>query len=110
MTVTWSGGDPNTNVEIVGSNSTINLQTASVSSSSFVCLAKNSDGRFTVPSSVLTQLPASLSIPGLPAGTGGLGGSLGLQSSGPGIRLTTTGIDYLLANYDYSVSQTVSYQ
>ncbi|MDZ4800980.1 MAG: hypothetical protein SGI92_22710 [Bryobacteraceae bacterium] len=111
VTVTWSGGDPNTNVEISGFNSSINLQTFSSTTVSFVCLAKNSDGRFTVPASVLTQLPASTSIPGLPPGTPGLGGgSLGISSSGPGIRLTATGIDYLLANYDYSVNQTVSYQ
>lgn len=54
ITLTWSGGAGNTNIQISGGNSTDN--TGSVGAS-FACFAAASAGTFTIPSSVLLALP-----------------------------------------------------
>ena len=68
LTLNWTGGNPSDSVEIVGSSSTTtgtgsNAVTTSVS---FICLTTVAPGTFTVPTSVLGQLPASAAnSPGL---------------------------------------------
>ncbi|HYL39424.1 MAG TPA: hypothetical protein VEV17_26135 [Bryobacteraceae bacterium] len=51
LTVTWTGGDPNSDVEIFGSSSSGNVSVG------FVCFAPVSWQSFTVPSYVLYALP-----------------------------------------------------
>jgi len=79
MTLTWSGGTPNSFVQISGENSTDNTNSIGAS---FTCYALGSAGTFTIPPSVLLALPAgpnggwsftptgsiAFSAPGLPLG------------------------------------------
>jgi hypothetical protein len=55
LRVTWTGGDPGSFVEIFGYSVRENPDVGAL----FVCVAPVSAGQFTVPSSVLLQLPAS---------------------------------------------------
>jgi uncharacterized protein (TIGR03437 family) len=56
LKLNWTGGLTSDLVEIFGSSSS--GSGANTTTTSFICLAKAGDGTFTVPSSVLTQLPA----------------------------------------------------
>ncbi len=105
LNVTWTGGDPSTNTTISGGSSSINLSTGSFSSSSFSCIAKTSAGSFTVPADVLGKLPATTSLPTGGVSVPGVGGSLSVGTAGPGVRMVATGVDYLVANYDITISQ-----
>ncbi|MBE0660583.1 MAG: hypothetical protein IH602_23005 [Bryobacteraceae bacterium] len=105
VTVRWTGGEPSTFLTISG---------ASVSSptdgAAFVCIQNASAGEFTVPSSVLSQLPASGVI-----GAGGFNfvtrGTLVLSASGKGKRFASpTGLDILTANNYWIWSYTPQYQ
>jgi len=55
LDITWSGGDPNGYAAIFGTSTTDAPQVTA----SFACLEKNSIGHFTVPSWVLSGMPAS---------------------------------------------------
>ena len=81
LTVTWTGGDPDTLVFINGS-SYVADQSGKLTGAAFQCYENNTAGRFTVPASVLQQLPASAAI-----SAGGFSftmpGSLGLSSIDP---------------------------
>jgi len=55
LQLSWSGGDPNGYVAIVGTSTTDSPQVTG----SFACLVQNSAGKFTVPSWVLFGMPAS---------------------------------------------------
>jgi len=107
VTVTWSGGEPTTLVGIQGVSTVAQGTTASVTS--FQCWARNTDGRFTVPMSTLSQMLASSRI-----AAGGISilirGSLAIASVGTGTRMTATGIDYLTAGNQWGVAQTVEYK
>lgn len=107
ITLAWSGGEPSTLVTIQGSSTLI--QGSAVSVSSFQCYAKNTDGQFTVPASVLAQLPASGRIT---AGTFSLlqRGTLAIASVGTGTRMTAAGIDYLTAGNQWGVAQSAEYK
>jgi hypothetical protein len=63
LTITWTGGDPDSAVLIQGT-STIGAGTSSRAVGTFACLAPVSAGSFTVPSTVLLTLPASGTQPG----------------------------------------------
>jgi uncharacterized protein (TIGR03437 family) len=60
LTLNWTGGNPSDLVEIIGSSSTVTGTgtNASTDSWTFICTATAGAGTFTVPSSILTQLPA----------------------------------------------------
>lgn len=107
LTVTWTGGEPSTLVTIQGTSTVI--QGTSVSATSFQCYARNTDRQFTVPVSVLSQLPASGRIT---AGTISLlqRGTLAIASVGTGTRLRATGIDYLTAGNQWGVAQSAEYK
>jgi hypothetical protein len=107
LTVTWTGGEPSTLVTIQGTSTVI--QGTSVSATSFQCYARNTDGQFTVPVSVLSQLPASGRIT---AGTISLlqRGTLAIASVGVGTRMLATGIDYLTAGNQWGVAQSAEYK
>lgn len=103
LTVTWSGGEPSTIVTIQGVSTTVTGTTGSVVA--FTCLAKNSDRTFTVPTSILMQLPASTSI-----GPISLPGTLAVASVGVGTRMQASGMDYLTAGSQWGVAQSTTYR
>jgi uncharacterized protein (TIGR03437 family) len=107
LTVTWTGGDPNTLVNITGSSFT--LQGSTPSGATFICWARNSAGSFTVPANILNQLPASTSISQGPISFT-QPGTLAVGSSGSGVRAQATGVDYLIVNYDWTTSTQVPYK
>jgi len=60
LTLNWSGGNPSDLVEIIGSSGTTSgTGTSAVTDSwTFICTTNAGAGTFTVPSSILLQLPA----------------------------------------------------
>jgi uncharacterized protein (TIGR03437 family) len=80
QTVTWTGGDPTGFVTIFGFSSRENPTVGAV----FICTAPVSAGQFTVPASVLMQLPAS---------SGDTGGALSLAASTKPVSFTANGLD-----------------
>jgi len=66
VTVTWTGGDPSGNVTIIGGNSFGGSDLANSGDASFACVARVSDGAFTVPAVILLALPPSTSDGGVP--------------------------------------------
>ena len=109
LTVRWTGGDSTVPVQISGASPTINPDGTAGASTGFVCLAANLDGRFTVPSSVLTQLPATTTL-------GGAGfelllrGSVSVTTAGKGTRITASGVDYFTANNSWTWTVASLYQ
>ncbi len=74
LTLNWTGGNPSDVVQILGSTAT---STGNDSESwSFVCTTTAGRGTFTVPSSILTQLPAA-------SPDGGVAGTSLMVLSGP---------------------------
>jgi fibronectin-binding autotransporter adhesin len=68
LVLNWTGGNASDLVEIVGSASTTSGSgsTATTTSTQFICLTTAGQKTFTVPSSILSQLPAtSATSPGL---------------------------------------------
>ncbi|HYP05811.1 MAG TPA: hypothetical protein VER03_06210 [Bryobacteraceae bacterium] len=107
LTLTWSGGEPTTLVTISATSTVI--QGTSVSSTSVQCYARNTDRQFTVPVSILSQLP--------PSGRTAAGsvsflirGSLAIASVGKGARVTATGIDYLTLGNQWGIAQSTEYK
>lgn len=107
LAITWTGGEPTTLVSIQGTSTVI--QGSSISSPSFVCYARNTDRQFTVPATVLSQLPASSRIT---AGAVSIvqRGTLAIASVGAGMRLRATGIDYLTIGNQWGVAQSAEYR
>jgi len=108
LTVTWTGGDPDTLVFITGS-SIVSSPTGSLAGASFQCYASNPAGRFTVPVSVLQQLPASGSIS---AGNVSIvsPGSIGVSSISKQVRVPVTGIDVFSLTSSYNFAFTSLYK
>lgn len=92
LQVTWTGGNPGTYVFISGTSTTPPPQLIGA----FTCLAKVDDGKFTVPSYILSALPA------------GKGGTL-IQNNVYS-ALSASGLDIGLADGDVSFSVTSTYQ
>jgi uncharacterized protein (TIGR03437 family) len=112
ITVNWTGGEQSGIVVISGtsSTSTLNINGPAVTITAFVCTQNVSAGQFTVPASVLTQLPAS-QVTG--AGTVSIitRGSFSVTSSGKGARFTApSGVDILTANNSWVWTFTPQYQ
>jgi hypothetical protein len=61
LTINWTGGNSSDMVEIVGSSSTSTGTGSSqvTNSATFICITTAGKGTFTVPASILTQLPAA---------------------------------------------------
>ncbi len=109
VTVRWTGGDPSVPVQITGSSVAVNPDGTAQPAVRFTCLANGADGRFTVPGSILMQLPptggfngAGLNVP--------LRGSFSVISSGKGARITASGIDHLFANNAWTWTVTSEYR
>ena len=109
VTVRWTGGDPTFPVQITGTSTAISIAGVAGAPVNFVCSANGADGRFTIPASVLNQLPASASIQGaglsLP-----VRGSFSVTSAGKGVRITASGVDYLTANNSWTYTITTEYR
>jgi uncharacterized protein (TIGR03437 family) len=92
MTLNWTGGNATDIVEIIGVSS---ASATSSSSTEFVCTTTAGQRTFTVPSSVLTQLPASaanagfLEVVSTPSPTSGNGEFTAPLTSGGSIDLGT---------------------
>ncbi|HLG99355.1 MAG TPA: hypothetical protein VKX49_23800 [Bryobacteraceae bacterium] len=105
-TVTWTGGDPNGYVTITGQSIYTGSSAATSASASFTCVARVSDGSFTVPPIVLLQLPPSGSTAGVT-----IPGSLGVTSTGTNVTtLTASGIAEGGIGSLFSYVQTATYQ
>jgi len=63
LTLTWTGGDPNGQVQITGFS-----VAADNAEAAFVCHAPDSAGTFTVPAAILEMLPASTVVQGTAEG------------------------------------------
>ncbi len=61
LSISWTGGDSRTYLTIQGLSYTASSSGA-VSGAGFICIVLTSQGGFTVPVSILTQLPASQAI------------------------------------------------
>jgi uncharacterized protein (TIGR03437 family) len=82
LTLNWTGGNATDLVEIIGGASTTSgtAPNLTIDTASFVCITTAGKGSFTVPASVLTQLPA---VPPTPSGTIPTSyGSLSMYSTG----------------------------
>jgi hypothetical protein len=90
VTVTWSGGAPNTAVVISGSSAVV-LGNFNITQS-FFCLAPVSAQKFTVPASVLLSLPATPTYP-----IGASSAYQGLSNSSNPILFSANGIELGLA-------------
>ena len=100
--LTWTGGDPNGVVAITGESI---AQAGTVSYSGFFyCFANASDGQFTVPPFITSQLPATG-----PAVTGGLG-ILEITALIDQLITTVPGIDLISYFSQQAVGATVVYQ
>ncbi len=112
ITVNWTGGEQSGVVVISGgsSTSTLNINGPAVTITAFICTQNVSAGQFTVPASILTQLPASQVT-----SAGGVNvitrGSLSVTASGKGVRFTApSGVDIMTANNSWAWSFTPQYQ
>lgn len=104
LTVRWTGGDSGSIVTITGTS-----VTTSGSGGAFICLANRSAGQFTIPASIMTQLPASsvISAGGFSLVTRGL---LAVSLGGNGVRATASGVDYLVVSDNTSTSVATQWQ
>ena len=107
LLVTWSGGEPSTLVTVQGSSFATNGD--AVTSSTFTCWANNSAGQLTVPVSVLGQLPASSRIDAGPISLVQRG-SLAVGSTGTGLRMFASGVDYLTGGNQWGIAQSTEYK
>jgi hypothetical protein len=108
LTVTWSGGEPSALVTIQG-QSFVAGASGTVTGAAFTCFARNTDRTFTVPTSILGQLPASAKIAAGPISIT-MRGSLAVASTGTGTRLQANGLDYLTAGNQWGIAQTTEYR
>jgi hypothetical protein len=105
VTLRWTGGEPSTFLTISGSSAS-----SATDGALFLCIQNVSAGQFTVPSSVLSQLPASPTI-----AAGGFSfvtrGTLSVTASGKGKRFASpAGLDILTANNYWIWSYTPQYK
>ncbi len=104
--VTWTGGDPNGYISIDGSSENF-TSTSTLVGASFHCMAKTSDGSFTIPSVVLLSLPAgSSSIGGFSVPTG----SLSVNADTTYVTFTAPGLDLGVVTSSSGSSESVTYQ
>jgi uncharacterized protein (TIGR03437 family) len=106
LTITWTGGEPTQLVQIYGSSLDPNNQAAS---RAFQCYANQSAGQFTVPASILNQLPASTTI-GVPPFAITLPGSLAVTSVGKVATTGASGMDVIFFTSQSTVTQSVVFR
>jgi hypothetical protein len=94
VTVQWTGGDPATQVGIVGFSS------SGATAGGFICMQQASAGQFTVPAIVLQRLPATAS---------GAAGTLSLNNSKIG-TFTAPNLDAGYITADMVAVKTLNYR
>ncbi len=109
--VTWTGGDPNGVVTIMGDSLVIttNANGSLAVGAFFTCHAPDSAGQFTIPAPVLLTLPASTAITIAP-GVSIVAGSLSVGTSSLPVQFSATGIDIGYASSSVTSAKTVAYQ
>jgi uncharacterized protein (TIGR03437 family) len=111
VTVTWTGGAPNSYVQIAGTSIAINgSDTANSVGSAFVCTAPVSAGRFAVPSAVLLSVPETSKID---LGGGNFftaGSSLSVSNYTNAVSFTANGLDLGLASAYVTNVSVVTFQ
>jgi len=111
ITVTWTGGEQSSVLSISGASFTLDSQTQAINGSAFICIQNVSAGQFTVPASILTQLPASPVTTSIGAINLITRGSFSVTASGKGARFTApSGVDILTANNSWVWTFTPQYQ
>ena len=95
LNVTWSGGDPNGSVYIMGTSMSGN------NAAVFVCTERTNAGQFTVPSYVLAALPAS---------TGEIPGILSVSNNTQPVTFTAAGLDTGAVVATSGSTKTVTYR
>jgi uncharacterized protein (TIGR03437 family) len=109
LTVRWTGGDPSTNVQISGNSFTLSGQGVPQTPVTFLCLVNNAAGQFTVPTSVLSQLPVTPSISG-PGFSILVRGSFSVSTANRGNRISISNIDYANAAQQWGWGYTPEYR
>ncbi len=110
LTVRWTGGDPQTNVQIQGFSYAVTGLGAPIGSPTvFLCLASNTAGQFIVPASIFSQLPPSgtFTSSGL---TFLVRGSIAVAQASRGNRITIPNIDYGTAANSWGWAYSPRYQ
>lgn len=104
--ITWTGGDPNGLVTMLGFSSLTSAENSI--GGAFICYERASAGNFTIPAYVLQTLPAT------PAASGGItglpGGLLFVGASTNPVRFQATGLDYGIAAATTQTGKGVNYQ
>jgi hypothetical protein len=110
VTVRWTGGDSSTVATISGGSATVSPSGTTISGAAFACIQNTSAGSFTVPASILMQIPAS-AVSSLGGFNFVTRGSFGISAAGQGARLPTpSGLDILTANNGWTWAFTPQYQ
>jgi uncharacterized protein (TIGR03437 family) len=98
--ITWTGGDPDSYVEISG----FSLNQDMSAGAGFVCQAPVAAQTFTIPSAVLLSLPVSASIGGISTGSLAVGNYTNPQT------ITVPNVDYAFITGYSTSSALVAYQ
>lgn len=110
--VTWTGGDPNSIVSIMGDSIVLTTDSSGNNNAIgafFTCIAPVSAGKFNIPAPVLLSLPVSSVI--MPAAGVSIDlGSLSVGTSSLPGKFTATGIDYGFFGSSVTTSKTLAYQ
>jgi hypothetical protein len=106
--VTWTGGDPNGLVSIIGNS----IDAGTKVMVGFVCTEQNAAGRFTVPPHVLLALPVSSAQNNSGGFVGGgiSGGYLLVGTSTAPVRFQATGLDVGMATATNLTGRSVDYR
>jgi uncharacterized protein (TIGR03437 family) len=104
VTVTWTGGDSASLVEVVGASYSIDAS-ENVALGVFTCYAPVAAQTFTVPPPVLLALPASSTVSGFT-----IPGSLSLYNSTAPVLFSASGLDYGFLSTSVTSSITPTYQ
>jgi uncharacterized protein (TIGR03437 family) len=105
-TITWTGGEPSQLIFISGTSIVVDIANPSnPTGASFQCYANQSAGTFTIPSSILNQMPASTELFGF-----AFPGTLSISSVGKITFGTATGLDSLSVSSTSSTAQSTTYR
>ena len=105
-TITWTGGEPSQLIFISGTSIVVDITNpGNPTGASFQCYANQSAGSFTIPASILNQMPASTELFGI-----AFPGTLALSSVGKITFGTASGLDSLTVSSSSSVAQSTTFR
>ncbi len=102
QTITWTGGDANTQVLIGGTSS--NGNAADSIGATFQCIAKATDGSFTIPATTLLSLPPSVQVAGVEVS------ALYVAANTAPVLFNASGLDYGIAVGVVETLKTLGYK